>query len=177
MRTPLLRLTPSPGDTPSAPTISEALDDPANLGFADYVARYSHAGWNQEQHAEPTCHATIRYISIDRPSALPPDVLACYPSHKRPSLSDIQELAGKGRLHTPDDDNVLLLRDPTPPPTRSDKPNSVGRAACLLNDEPVRIYIHSCTLGSCKLVTRRPLVTLASRARCACWSGCIGGLA
>ena len=26
-------------------------------------------------------------------------------------------------------------------PKRSDKPNSVGRAACLLNDEPVRIYV------------------------------------
>ena len=28
----------------------------------------------------------------------PPDFLACYPSPKRPSLSDIQELAGKGNL-------------------------------------------------------------------------------
>ena len=66
---------------------------------------------------------------------------ACYPSHKRSSLSDIQELAGKGRLHTTDDDIVLLVRNPTLPPTRSDKPNSVGRVACLLNEEPVRIYV------------------------------------
>ena len=81
------------------------------------------------------------YISIDRPSALPPDILGCYPSHKRPSFRDIQELAGKGRLHTTDDDIVLLVRNLTLPPTRSDKPNLVGRAACLLNDEPVRIYV------------------------------------
>ena len=43
--------------------------------------------WKREQYAEPTCHATIRHISIGRPSALPPDFLACYPSPKRPSLS------------------------------------------------------------------------------------------
>ena len=82
----------------------------------------------------------MRYISIGRPSVLPPDVLACDPSHKRSSLSDIQELAVKGRLHTTNDDIVLLVRNSTPPPSRSDKPNSVGRAACLLNNEPVRIY-------------------------------------
>ena len=72
-------------------------------------------------------------------SVLPPNVLACYLSNKRPSISDIQELAGKGRLHTTDDDIVLLVRYPTLPPRRSDKPNSAGRAACLLNDEQVRI--------------------------------------
>ena len=82
----------------------------------------------------------MRYVSIGRPSALSPDFLACYPSHKRPSLSDIKELAGKDRLHTTDDDIVLLVRNPTLPPTRSDKPNSVGRAACLLTDEPARTY-------------------------------------
>ena len=139
--TPLLRLTPSPGDTPTAPTRWDALHDAAELRFADSVARYSHADWKREQNAEPTCNATIRYISIGRPSALPPEFLACYPSHKRPSLLDIQELTGKGRLRKTDDDIVLLVRNPTLPPTKSDKPNSVGRAACLLNDEPVCIYV------------------------------------
>ena len=139
--TPLLQLTPSPGDTPIAHTRSDDLGDAAELRVTDSVTRYSHADWNREQRAEPTCHATIRYIPIGRPMALPPDFLACYPSHKRSSLSDIQELAGKGRLHTTDDDIVLLVRSPTLPPTRSDKPNSVGRAAYLLNHEPVRIYV------------------------------------
>ena len=86
------------------------------------------------------CHAAMRYISIGRPLVLPPDFLVCCPTHTRPSLSDIQELAGKGRLHTTDDDIALLVRNPTPPP-RSAKANSVGRAGCLLNDEPVRIYV------------------------------------
>ena len=167
MGAPLLRFTPSSGNTPTTPTRSGAIDDAAKLWFADSVARYSHADWKREQHAEPTCHATIRYISIGRPSALPPDVLACYPSHKRPSLSDIQELAGKGRLHTTDDDIVLLVRNPTLLPTRSDKPNSVGRGACLLNDEPVRIYVpllmrpwimQAChSTASCHLGTTRTL--------------------
>ena len=81
-------------------------------------------------------------LRIYRPAIGPAArLLACYLSHKRPSFSDLKELAGKGRLHTTDDDIVLLVRNPTLPPTRSDKPNSTGRAACLLNDEPVRIYV------------------------------------
>ena len=138
MRTPLLRFTPSHGDTPTAHIRPDALGDAAELRFADSVTRYSHADWKREKHAEPTCHAKMRYVSIGRPSVLPPDGLACYLSHKPPTLSDIQELAGKGRLHSTDDDIVLL---PTLPPTRSDKPNSVGRVASLLNDELVCIYV------------------------------------
>ena len=101
---PLLR----PGDTPTAPTKLDALGDTAELPFADSVARYSHANWEREQQAEPTCHAAMRYIIIGRSSALPPDFLSCYLWHKRPSLSDIQEPAGKGGLHTTDDDICLL---------------------------------------------------------------------
>ena len=130
--TPLLRITPFPGDTWTAHTRSDALGDAAELRFAHSVARYSHDDWKREQHAEPTCHAMMRYVSIGRPSVLPPDCLACYLSHKRPSLSDIKELTGKGRLHTTDDDIVLLGRNPTLSPTRSDKPNSVGRASSHL---------------------------------------------
>ena len=83
----------------------------------------------------------MHYVSIGRPPALPPDFFACCSSHKRPSLSDIQELAGTVQLHTTDDDIVLLVRDPNLPPRRCDKPNSVGRDVCLLNDDPVRIYV------------------------------------
>ena len=98
---------------------------------------------------------------------LPPDFLACYTSHKRSSLSDIQELTGKGRPHTTDADIVVFVRNPTLPPTRSDKPSSVGRAACLLNDEPVGIYapllmrpwiVQAChSTASCHLDTTRTL--------------------
>ena len=104
----------------------------------------------------------MRYVSIARPSVLPPDLLACHPSHKRPSLSDIKELAGKGRLHATNDDIVLLVCSPTLPPTRSDKPNSVGRPACLLNDEPVRIYIP---------LLMRPGIMQACHSKAACHLG------
>ena len=40
-----------------------------------------------------------------------------------------------------DDDIVLLILNPTPRLTMSAGPSSVGRAACLLNDEPIRIYV------------------------------------
>ena len=52
--------TPSPGNTPTAPARSDALDDAAELRVADSVARHSRADWKRGQHAEPTCHATIR---------------------------------------------------------------------------------------------------------------------
>ena len=77
MGTPLLRLAPSPSDTPTAHTRSDALDDAVELRFADSVVRYSHADWKREQHAEPTCHTMMRYVFTGRPSVLPPYVLAC----------------------------------------------------------------------------------------------------
>ena len=71
--TALLRLTTPLGDTPPAPAKLDALGHAAKLQFADSVARYSHAVLERQQQAEPTCHATRRYITIDRPSALPAD--------------------------------------------------------------------------------------------------------
>ena len=136
--TPFVRLPSPPGDTPTAPTKLDALGDAAELQFVNSVARYSHAHWEREQQAEPTCHALKRYITIGRPSAWPPNFLSFYASHHRPSLSDIQELADKGRSHTTDDNIILLVRNPTPPPT-PDAPSSVGRAGCLLN---ARTYSH-----------------------------------
>ena len=118
----------------------------------------------------------MRYVSIGRPSVLPSGFLACYPSLKCPSLSDIKELADKGRLNTTDDDIVLLVRNPTLPSTRFDKPNSVGRAACMLNDEPARIYVPLLMRSWIMQASHSTAyVTLATGARCACWSGFIGG--
>ena len=138
--TPLLRL-PSQSDIPSASTADlDALGAAAELQFGDSAARYSHTDWEREQQAEPACHAAMRYIILGRPPALPAGFLSSFPSHQRPSFAEIQELAGKGRLHTTEDGIVLLVRNPSPPPLPgSERP--VGRAACLLNDEPVRIYV------------------------------------
>ena len=81
----------------------------------------------------------MHYITIGRPSALPRGFLSCYSSNKRASLSDIQELSGNARLHPTDGDVLLLVPNPTPPPT-TDEPSSMRRAAWLLNDEPARMY-------------------------------------
>ena len=106
------------------------------------------------------------YIALGRPPAPPDDVLSCFPLHHRPSFLEIQELAGKGQLHTTDDGTLLLVRQPTPQrPCDSHRP--VGRTACLLNDEPIRIHVpllkrpwamQAChSMASCHLGTTRPL--------------------
>ena len=114
--------------------------DPSAI-FQRRLARSSHVDLKREQHPELTFRAMMRLMSISRLSALPPDLLACYPFHKRPSLSDIQDLVVKTQLRTTDDDIFLLVRNQTMPLTRADEPNSVGRAACLHNDKRVRIYV------------------------------------
>lgn len=63
-----------------------------------------------------------------------------YPLTPAPSFSEVQKLAGKGRLHTTDDGIVLLARKPTPPPPSSSQ-RPARRAACWLNHEPVRVYV------------------------------------
>ena len=144
---------------PTAPTTFDALGDAAELQLADSVARYSQADWEREQQAE-SCDAAMRYITVGRPPVLLPDFLSCYPSHQRPSLLDIQELAGKGRSRTTDD-IVLLVRNPPPAPTPN-APSSVRRAACLLNDEPVRI---------CVPLLMRPWIMQACHSRASCHLG------
>ena len=92
--------------------------------------------------------------------------LSYFPSNQHPSFSEIQELAGKGRLHTTDDGTVLLARQPTPQPA-PDSQRPVGRAACLLNDEPIHTYVpllmrpwvmQTChSTASCHVATTRTL--------------------
>ena len=82
--------------------------------------------------------AAIQNILFGRPLALPTEVLARFPSHQRSPFLEIQELAGKGRLHATDEDIVLLVRNPTPA-HYSLRP--AGRAACLLCDESTRVYV------------------------------------
>ena len=116
--------------------------------------------------------ATLRCVtslSAGRRSCRPTFWRATPPTSVPPYQTS-RKLPGRGRLHTTGDDIVLLLRKPTTPPTRSDKPNSVGRADCLLNDEPVRIYVphlmrpwimQAChSTASCHLGTTRTLRTL-----------------
>ena len=107
------------------------------LNFVDSVARYSHDDWARKLQAESACNAAMRYIALGRPEALPADFLLCFPSHQRPSFS---ELASKGQLHTTDAGIVLYVRQPSLPPAPGMQ-RSVSRMVCLLNDEPIRIYV------------------------------------
>ena len=120
------------------PADLDALGAAAELQFGDSAVRYSHAYCAWKQHAEPACHASMRYVVLGHPPVLPTDFLSYFPSLQRPSFSEIQELAGKGRLHTTDDGIGLLVRQLTSHPT-SDSHLLVGRAAFSMNDEPARI--------------------------------------
>ena len=126
-------------ESPSAPKAGlDALGAAAEINSGDSAARYLHAGWESKKRTEPTCYTAIHCILLGQPLVLPTKVLARFLSHQRPPFSEIQELAGNGRLHTTDEEIVLLVRNPTPAhyPLRP-----AGRAACLLGGEPIRIYV------------------------------------
>ena len=129
----------TPSESPSAPTADlDALGAAAEPHFGDSAARYSHTDWEREKRAELTCYAAIQYILLGRPLALPTELSAHFPSHQRPPFSEIQELVGKGRLHAIEEDIVLLARNPT---SARYSLRPAGRAARLLGDEPVRMYV------------------------------------
>ena len=169
-RTEPLGLPPSrlstPLESPSVPTaVLDALGAAAELRLDDSAARYWHVDWEREQLAEPTRYASIQYILLGRPLASPTEVLTRFPSHQRPPFSGIQELAGKGHLILYyDEDSALRVRSPTPA-HYSLRP--AGRAACLLGDELLPIFVpllmrswimQACySTASCHLGTARTL--------------------
>ena len=108
----------------------------------------------------------MRYIVNSWPSALPTIFFVLLSFAPAPFLLGDSGLADKGQLDTTDDSIVLLVSQLTsPPPPDSQRP--VGCAACLLNDEPVRIYVpllmlpwvmQAChSTASCHLGTTRTL--------------------
>ena len=173
----LLAVSPAAGASapPLAPiTVAGALAPPLTPPppvdpLPPKISSYSHADWAQKQRAEPLCHAAIRFLILNCPSPFPDGLCDHLPSHARPSPSDVEELASKGRLFTDDDGVTLLVRKLTPPrPPHPDRPG--GRAARLLNDEPTRIYVplltrpwimHACHAdASCHLGVTRTLQML-----------------
>ena len=163
----------TPSESPSAHTADlDVLGAATELHLCDSAARYSHADWEREQRAEPTRYAAISYILPGRLLALPIETFARFLSHQRPPFSEIHELLGKGRLHTTDEGIALLVRNPTPA-RYSLRP--AGRAACLLEDEPIRINVpllmhpwimQACySTVSCHLGTARTLRMF----ECFCW--------
>lgn len=70
--------------------------------------------------------------------------IACCPSYQRCPLSEISELADKGRLHVHVTDGCVVLpltcrKQPPPPRLCSYRPG--GHAACLLRNESICTYL------------------------------------
>ena len=89
----------------------------------------------------------------------PPYVWRVSPHTCASFFSEILELAGKRRLHTTDEDIVLLVRNPTPAHYFL-RPE--GRATCLLGDELIRIYAP---------LLMRPWIMQASHSTASCHLG------
>ena len=112
----------------------------------------------------PRCHAL--HSSWPGEGLANPFFLWCFPSRQRPSFSDVQELADKGQTHTTHHGVVLFLRQPSPP-LAPDSQRPVGRTACVLNNDSLRIYVpllmrpwvvQAChSTASCHLGTARTL--------------------
>ena len=93
-----------------------------------------------------------------------PDFTSYFPCYQRLPLSNVQGLAGKGRLHTIDYDIALIVRQPSPPLAPGTQ-RMVGRTACWLNDTPSALMCTcSCAPGSCRLAIPQVLAAWKPRA-------------
>ena len=100
---------------------------------------YSHRDWDKAQRADPLCDAIWRYIQLGRPDPPPRSLCNHLPSHKRPEIADITDLAAKGRLLEGDEGIILLVRKPITTDSTSDGHNSRRRRPPF--DDPVRICV------------------------------------
>ena len=80
-------------------------------------------------------------IILGRPPALPADFSSCFTSHGRPSFSEIQELAGKNRLHTTDERRHRRARPSTDSTPLRLTHSARWGAWLVLNDESICIYM------------------------------------
>ena len=124
---PLGRLTsppPPPGpnsqmDNPppaTPPVVQYSAPGNDNFAVADQLSNaflsYSHRDWDQAQRVDPLCDTTRRYIKLGYPNPPPLSLCDHLPSHTRPNIADIVDLAAKGGLLQGDDDTTLLVRKP-----------------------------------------------------------------
>ena len=155
---------PPAATAPSADSVSNtdssAVSPSALRDFHDAIGRFTHADWHREQNNEPVCKAAIRLLRLGHPDPLPPDFFGDTPANQRPPLQDIRALADKGRLFTNKDGVTLLVRKPTAQDSLLARPR--GRAARLLNDEPIRVYVP---------MLMRPFVMQACHANTLCHLG------
>ena len=134
------QMDPTPTASPiSNHTTSEYDACAAAEQLSNTLLSHSHRDWDKTQRAEPLCDATRRYIQLGRPDSPPRSLCDHLPSHARPEIADITDIAAKGRLLEGDDDTILLVRKPI---TTDSTPNSHKRCRSRPPfDDPVRIYV------------------------------------
>ena len=140
----------------------------AEQQLANTLLSYSHSDWDRAQRAELLCDAARIYIRLGSPNPLPRSLCDHLPSHTRPEIADIADLAAKGRLLQGDHDSTLLVRKPITNALTSATHNS--RRSRAPSDDPVRIYVphlarswimHACHAdASCHLGVTRTLKML-----------------
>ena len=88
---------------------------------------------------DPRCDATRRYNKLGYPNPPPPSLCDHLPSHTRPEIADMIDLAARGCLLQGDDDTTLLVRKPI---TAASAPD--GHSGCRIRrsyDDRIRIYV------------------------------------
>ena len=148
--------------TPPAPHTNPEDDTcAATKQLSNILLSYSHCNWDKAQRADPRCDATRRYIQLGRPDPPPPRSLCDHlPSHKRPEIAEITDLAAKGRLLGGDDDTILLVRKQITTDLTPDGHNSHRRRRPF--NDPVRIYVP---------LLARPWIMHACHAEASCHLG------
>ena len=174
---PRMATTPNPQMDHSPPVAPPAqqdatLDDKtstlAEQQLSNTLLSYSHSDWDKARRADPLCDVTRRYIQLGRPNPLPRPLCDHLPSHRRPEIDNITDLATKGRLLQGDHDSILLVRKPITNALTSETHNSCRSRGPF--DDPVRIYVphlarpwimHACHANaSCHLDVTRTLKML-----------------
>ena len=135
---PDLQSDPPPSTAPLHPTVPDVYVQAAAAHLSTTLLNYSHSDWEQAQREEPLCDATRRYIHLGCPQPLPTSLCDHIPSHQRPDLADMLDLATKGRLIQGDLDTVLLVCDPVAAASRPDAPPARPRRPPF--NDSVRIY-------------------------------------
>ena len=111
----------------------------AEQQLSNILLSYSHSDWDRAQRADPLCDAAHRYNQLGRPSPLPRSLCDHLPSHTRPEITDIADLAAKGPLLQGNHDSTLLVRKPITNALTSATHKSRRSRAPF--DNPVRIYV------------------------------------
>ena len=146
---PLLWLS-TPSESPSAPvTDFDLLGTAAELHFGGSAARHSHAHWEREQLAEPTCYVAIQHSLLGRPLVLSAEVSArtsTLPSRR--SKSSLAKVASILPTRTMSCSSVIQPRPTTPYCLRG------ARLAFWATNQSVFTCRYSCALGSCKHAIR-----------------------